>query len=512
MFCPAPVALQEGYRNFSILHLTQIQSLDGQAVYESERNQVADLYMENVRAFNVRLEVLKRQNKELIEDIRSRRRLLDQKERVVRTQLLEQFGILEQLVSTSRTACLNEYQRHLQLRSDKQKTFETTLSAVRKKYDQECERLIQKELAKIKAEEKYFVEVKAERDREMEEALALNAIQYATQGNVIVYPLEVSQSEYKFVESVFGETMYVRQPLGSVSSSNPISWQVQRVYKVHNSRAARAYDKSLKRWIQAAQQTPTQAGAQSQPNAASVRGISTRAYSDAEVKALQNIVQNGFHVGQDGPSSPARNVAISGGGAFHAVYADAGHAHEALAQLSDKNLANQHFAVLICQLVLCKVSAFKNESLDAPVAADLNQWLKKIPADSGVFCVEGSKGKKVYGVLDGALLMPEYYVRYSVHRGAGANPQGSAPKLEKHVEPYIYQSFNEVAFYPTLVQIEREADAEIHQYEMSLETSYLSDLVSSEVLPQQLEKTAKLKGYLASLQQQLYAERTHRSS
>lgn len=72
------------------------------------------------------------------------------------------------------------------------------LNNMKKKYGTEIEKILQKEAARVKTEEKYFNQFKKQTEMESQEELLLQTLQKSSKESLSIYALDHSTPEYKY--------------------------------------------------------------------------------------------------------------------------------------------------------------------------------------------------------------------------------------------------------------------------------------------------------------------------
>jgi hypothetical protein len=133
-FGSCPVTRLDGYRNFALCYLKQVTHLDGLEVTGTDRSRAEEAYVEEILAFNAKIEEVTRDGEREANAIEARRARTKSHGDALRDEMVSAFDMLEKLVKEGLGNLHAEHTRQVRVRAENQRALETSLRSISQQY------------------------------------------------------------------------------------------------------------------------------------------------------------------------------------------------------------------------------------------------------------------------------------------------------------------------------------------------------------------------------------------
>ena len=176
-FGSCPVTKLDGYRNFALCYLKQVTHLDGLEVTRVDREKAEEAYVEEILAFNNRIEEVTREGGREAKAIEARRARTKSHGDALKNEMVGAFDMLENLVKDGLSNLHAEHSRQILVRKDNQKALESSLKNISRSYAQEISKQLEDERNKERTEERAFALLEGRTVAERSQALMVSTLQ-----------------------------------------------------------------------------------------------------------------------------------------------------------------------------------------------------------------------------------------------------------------------------------------------------------------------------------------------
>lgn len=173
LFGACPIVYQENYRSYTVCVLKGLFVLDGDRVEDRDRARAEDTFLQRQLEFHDQVDDLHRQHQEELRSIELARVKSIHEAEDLKTQLLEQFAKLQEVVSKGREKVYSERMRQVRLRDQNFEYLKIELLKARKQHRDILEGLIADERVIMEQEEKAFAHLSRRARLELNESIAL---------------------------------------------------------------------------------------------------------------------------------------------------------------------------------------------------------------------------------------------------------------------------------------------------------------------------------------------------